>query len=147
MNYSEILNEAENILKKSFVKNPKLDSEILLSRALKIKREDLLINLNNRIKNDQKKFFFKLIYRRRKKEPIAYILGYKEFWRRKFFINNNVLIPRPDSEILIEETLKNIPIKKSLNILDIGTGSGCLLLSILKERIKSYGTGIDISKP
>ena len=146
MNYNEVLSEAENILKDSFVKNPKLDSEILLSKTLKIKREDLLINLNNNIKNDQKKIFFNLIYRRKKKEPIAYILGYKEFWKRKFFINKNVLIPRPDSEILIEETLKNISIKKSFNILDIGTGSGCLLLSILKERRKSYGTGIDVSK-
>ena len=146
MNYNKILNKGENILKYSFVRNPKLDSEILLAKALKIRREDLLINLNKKLKNNQKKFFYNLINRRKKKEPIAYILGYKEFWKKKFYINKHVLIPRPDSEVLIEETLKNVPIKKSFNILDVGTGSGCLLLSILKEREKSYGTGIDVSK-
>ncbi len=146
MNYNKILNEGSNILKDSFIKNPKLDSEILLAKALKIKRENLLISLNNKIDYNQKRFFYSLINRRKKKEPIAYILGYKEFWKRKFFINKNVLIPRPDSEILVEETLNNFPKKKSINILDIGTGSGCLLMSILKERKNSYGTGIDISK-
>ena len=146
MNCNKILKKGENILKDSFVKNPKLDSEILLAKSLKIKREDLLMNLNDKISCNQKKFFYNLINRRKKKEPIAYILGYKEFWKRKFFINKNVLIPRPDSEVLIEESLNNISIKKSFNILDVGTGSGCLLLSILKERKKSYGVGIDISK-
>ena len=146
MNYSQILKKGTSILKQNFVKNPKLDGEILLANVLKIKREDLLMNLDNKIKSNEIKFFYDLIYRRKKKEPVAYILGYKEFWKRKFFINKNVLIPRPDSEVLIEETLKHIPKKKSFNILDVGTGSGCLLLSILKEREKSYGTGIDISK-
>ena len=146
MNYYRVLLEAEKNLKSIFIKNPRLDSEILLSRSLKISRENILVNLKRKISKKNFNYFKKLIERRKKNEPIAYIVGYKEFWKRKFFINKNVLIPRPDSEVLVEETLKYIPKKKSFNILDVGTGSGCLLLSILKEREKSYGTGIDILK-
>ena len=70
----------------------------------------------------------------------------KEFWKKSFYINKNVLIPRPDTEVLVEETLKLFNVNCKLNILDIGTGSGCILLSILKERRNFFGTGIDISK-
>jgi len=80
------------------------------------------------------------------KEPIAYIIGYKEFWKKKFKVNTNVLIPRPDTEHLVEEALKLIPNNSSLNILDIGTGTGCIILSILCERNKCYGVALDISK-
>tara|TARA_B100000029_G_C17434987_1_gene909308 strand:- start:213 stop:1058 length:846 start_codon:yes stop_codon:yes gene_type:complete len=146
MNCNEILHIAESILKKNFINSPKLESEILLAKVLKVERENLLLNLNMKLNYNQKEYYYSLINRRKKKEPIAYIIGYKEFWKKKYLVNKNVLIPRPDTEVLVEEAIKHIPPDKTFNILDVGTGSGCLLLSILNERKKCYGTGIDISK-
>ena len=146
MNYQTVLSKATKILKNQLIKNPKLDCEILLSNALKIEREKLLINLNQEINEKELNNFNNLINRRKKKEPIAYIIGYKEFWKKKFKVNTNVLIPRPDTEHLVEEALKVIPNNSSLNILDIGTGSGCIILSILRERNKCHGVALDISK-
>ena len=79
-------------------------------------------------------------------KPIAHIVNSKYFWKYKFYINKSVLIPRPETEQLIEQSLKYIPVEKELNILDIGTGSGCLIVSLLKERPKCYATAIDLSK-
>ena len=146
MNYYRVLLEAEKNLKGIFIKNPRLDSEILLSSSLKISRENILVNLNKKISRKNLNYFKKLIERRKKNEPIAYIVGYKEFWKRKFRVNNDVLVPRPDTEYLVEESLKLIPKNCSLNILDIGTGAGCIILSILNERKKCYGVALDISK-
>ena len=146
MNYQTVLSKATKTLKGQLIKNPKLDCEILLSNALKIEREKLLINLNQEINEKDLNNFNNLINRRKRKEPIAYIIGYKEFWKKKFKVNTSVLIPRPDTEHLVEEALKLIPNNSSLNILDIGTGSGCIILSILYERNKCYGVALDISK-
>ena len=74
------------------------------------------------------------------------MINKKEFWKDEFYVNKDVLIPRPDTEIIIEQILKVYPKQSQLQVLDIGTGSGCILLSILKERSNFYGTGIDISK-
>ena len=136
MNYNIVLNEASKILKNYSIKSPKLDSEIILANVLKLSREQLLLNLNEKISGKDVKFFKKSIKRRKKKEPVAYIIGHKEFWKEKFKVNSNVLIPRPDTEILVEEVIKSIQINSSLNILDIGTGTGCVLLSVLNERKK-----------
>lgn len=146
MNYQDILCESANLLENNFIKNSRLDSEILLSKALKIKREELLVNLDKKITKMESYNYYKMVNRRKRNEPIAYILGYKEFWKNKFLVNENVLIPRPDTECLIEESLKIIPKSASKNILDIGTGSGCIIISILLERKKCYGAGVDISK-
>ncbi len=146
MNYNIALNKASKLLKDSSIKSFKLDSEIILSNMLNLSREELLLNLNEELSNKDLKYFKKLIYRRKKKEPIAYIVGYKEFWKEKYKVNSNVLIPRPDTEIIVEEVLKNIPLNSSKNILDIGTGSGCIALSILKDRKKCYVKALDISK-
>lgn len=146
MNYQEILNEGTKILKSSNIKSFNLDSEILLASSLKLDRPRLLLNLNKEINKDEREIFFNFIDRRKKSEPIAYILGFKEFWKNNFKINKSVLIPRPDTEIVVEEVLKEIKSNESKQILDIGTGSGCIILSVLNERKKSYGYGIDISK-
>ena len=146
MKYQEILNQGSKILKIKDIKTYNLDSEILLSLALKLDRSQLLLNLENNINNQEKKFFLKLIQRRGKNEPVAYITGYKEFWKSKFKVNRNVLIPRPDTEIIIQEVLKEMDVNSSKKILDIGTGSGCIIISILNERRRCYGVGIDISK-
>ncbi len=146
MKYQEILNHGSKILKLNDIKSFNLDSEILLSLTLKIDRSQLLLNLDKRVENKEKKNFYNLIERRSNNEPIAYISGYKDFWKSKFKVDKNVLIPRPDTETLIEQVLDELDINSSKKILDIGTGSGCILISILKERKRCSGVGIDISK-
>ena len=146
MNYKEILKDGSQILKSKKISSYHLDSELLLSLAVRMDRSDVLLNLNKNIKNNEKKLFYSFIDRRKNNEPIAYIFGFKEFWKKKFKVDKNVLIPRPDTEILIEEALKELHLNAKKNILDIGTGSGCILISILNERKKCKGTGIDVSK-
>ncbi len=146
MDYENILNQASLHLKNFNIKNPRLDSELLLSKALNISREDLLLNLKKKISFNKHKKFNILLKKRERRMPVAYILGYKDFWKSKFVINNSVLIPRPDTELIVEESLKCLPKKKSKIILDIGTGSGCIIISILKERPKLTAVGLDISK-
>ena len=146
MNYEQVLSNATKILKNASIVSSKLDCELLLSNVLKIKRENMLVDLNKEINHQDFINFNKLINRRKKNEPVAYIVGYKEFWNKQYKVNSDVLIPRPDTEILVEEVIKSIQINSSLNILDIGTGTGCVILSVLNERKKCYGIGLDISK-
>ena len=146
MNIQTLLNKANKILGSSSSKSPKLDSEILLSETINKNRQYLILNSNEELIKENIKSFNDLLKRRKRGEPIAYLVKKKEFWKQNFYINKNVLIPRPDTELLVEETLKLFNVNCKLNILDIGTGSGCILLSILKERRNFFGTGIDISK-
>ena len=144
MNYSEILKMGENLLKKYNIKNPHLDTELILSKVLNKSREEIILN-NNKLKNKDIKKFNNYLLRRKQNEPIAYILGYKYFWKYKFLTNKSVLIPRPDTELIVEETLNYLPHDKSKKILDVGTGSGCIVISLLKERPKCKATAMDIS--
>ena len=146
MNIQTLLNQASKTLDNSSNTSSKLDSEILLSKIIKKNRKYLILNSNEELKKENIKSFDYLVKRRKKGEPIAYLINKKEFWKQNFYINQNVLIPRPDTETLVEETLKLFNVNSKLNMLDIGTGSGCILLSILKERRNFFGTGIDISK-
>ena len=146
MNIQTLLNQASKTLENSSNTSSKLDSEILLSKIIKKNRQYLILNSNEELKKENIKSFDYLVKRRKKGEPIAYLINKKEFWKQNFYINQNVLIPRPDTETLVEETLKLFNVNSKLNMLDIGTGSGCILLSILKERRNFFGTGIDISK-
>jgi release factor glutamine methyltransferase len=146
MNIENTLNEGINILQKNKILNPKLDSEILLTNLIKRDKKHIILNPKELLNSEQLDRFKNLIERRKRGEPIAYLINKKEFWKNEFFVNNDVLIPRPDTELLIEEVLKIYSKDKQLQVLDIGTGSGCILLSILKERPNFYGTGIDISK-
>ena len=146
MNIQEAINGAVNILKESNIKTPHLDSELILSKVIKQDRKYILLNLREHLNKKNLKDFKKLIFRRTKGEPIAYLTNYKEFWKNRFYVNKDVLIPRPDTEILVEQILKIYDKTRKIKFLDIGTGSGCLLLSILKERVNFSGTGVDISK-
>jgi len=146
MNIQTLLNQASKTLDNSSNTSSKLDSEILLSKIIEKNRQYLILNSNEELKKENIKSFDYLVKRRKKGEPIAYLINKKEFWKQNFYINQNVLIPRPDTETLVEETLKLFNVNSKLNMLDIGTGSGCILLSILKERRNFFGTGIDISK-
>jgi len=146
MNIENILKEGIDILQKNKIANPQLDSEILLSNSIKRDKKHIILNPKEVLNSEQLGKFKSLIERRKKGEPIAYLINKKEFWKDEFFVNKDVLIPRPDSELIIEQVLKINSKDNQLQILDIGTGSGCILLSILKERSNFYGTGIDISK-
>ncbi len=134
MNYFQAINYGAKILKCKNFLNYNLDSELLLSNVLKLEREELLINLDKEIYDKSFIYYKKLINRRMKREPIAYILKKKEFWKYKFYVNKNVLIPRPETELIIEEALKITDPYGSKSILDVGTGSGCIIISLLKER-------------
>ena len=146
MNIENILKEGIGILKKSKISNPRLDSEILLSSSIHRDKKHIILNPKELLNPEELDKFKSLIERRKKGEPIAYLINKKEFWKDEFFVNKDVLIPRPDTELIIEQVLKIYSKDSQLQVLDIGTGSGCILLSILKERPNFYGTGIDISK-
>ena len=146
MNIENILKEGISILQKNKIPNPQLDGEILLSDLIKKDKKHIILNPKEHLNSEQLDKFKSLIERRRKREPIAYLTNKKEFWKNEFFVNKDVLIPRPDTELIIEQVLKIYSKDKQLQVLDVGTGSGCILLSILKERPNFYGTGIDISK-
>ena len=146
MNYQEILNKGNQVLKGNNIKSSNIDCELILSKILNKTREEILTNLNNKINENERDQFNFYVNIRKRKKPMSYILGFKFFWKHKFYINKSVLIPRPESEQLIEQALKYIPVEKKLSILDIGTGSGCLIVSLLKERPKCHATAIDFSK-
>ena len=146
MNIGNLLNQGVEKLKGSNIQNANLDCELLLSKTINEGREYVILNLKKDLNKKHIDFFNNLIERRKKGEPVAYLTNKKEFWKDIFYVNKNVLIPRPDSEHIIEEVIKNTYQDSKKHILDIGTGSGCVLLSILKERKNFIGTGIDISK-
>ena len=146
MNIENTLKQGMNILKANKILNPYLDSEILLSKSINKDKKYIILNLKEILNDKQLESFNSFIERRKNGEPIAYLVNKKEFWKDEFFVNKDVLIPRPDTELIIEQVLKIYSKQSKLQVLDVGTGSGCILLSILKERPNFYGTGIDISK-
>ena len=146
MNIENILNQGVAILKNNNIPNPYLDSEILLSKSINKDKKYIILNSKEILNNKQLDNFNNLIDRRKNGEPIAHLTNKKEFWKDEFYVNKDVLIPRPDTELIIEQILKTYSGQSQLQVLDIGTGSGCILLSIIKERPNFYGTGIDISK-
>ena len=141
----DLLSSGSKILKSKKVRTHQLDSEIILSSILKKKREQIIINSEEKVSKSNINNFNKLIIRRSTKEPLAYILKNKEFWSKNFFVNRDTLIPRPETELLCDILIRLFK-NKNPHILDIGTGTGCILLSILSEIIKAKGIGIDISK-
>ena len=145
-NIQEELKRGSKFLKENFINTYKIDSELLLGKVLNERREYLFLNYKENLSNELINKFESLLKRRKKKEPVAYILKCKEFWKNNFYVDQNVLIPRPDTEVLVEEIMKLYGKQKKLSILDVGTGSGCIIISILKERQKFRGTAIDISK-
>ena len=142
---NNLIKQGSKILKKQNINSHQIDAELLLSKAIKKDRVFLLTNDQSRVSSKEILDYLNFIYRRKQHEPLSYITKKKEFWSLDFNVSNNVLIPRPETEIIVEQVVRRFKGKGSLNILDIGTGSGCILLSILNELKNSYGTGIDKS--
>ncbi len=145
MDIETALKKGQLILKDNKIKSAELDSDILMSQAIRKDKKYIILNYNKKIKKKDLKYFDFLIQERVKKKPIAYLTKKKDFWKYEFFIDKNVLIPRPDTEVLVEQILELTKNKASMRILEIGVGSGCIILSILKEKKKFFGIGIDIS--
>ena len=146
MNINLAISQGSKILRKKFIPNSQLDSEILMSKTINKDRKYVLLNSKNFLNKNDLNNFYNLIEKRSLGNPVAYLTNKKFFWNSEFIVTKDTLIPRPDTEIIVENILKLTNLKNQLNILDIGVGSGCILLSILKERKNFYGTGIDISK-
>ena len=144
MNTLQLLNLGSEILKKNKISSYLIDSEIILSKILNLSREKLLINEKGISSKNILKFKSK-IRRRSRSEPIAYIFKTKEFMGSDFFIDQKSLIPRPETELLIEPIMKIFK-NKNLFFLEIGTGSGCIMLSLLNHLKYSKGIGIDVCK-
>ncbi len=146
MNISEAFNYGSKTLFKSGLSQAKFDAKLLIKNQLDINDEDFIRSLNTNISNSDFEAYKLKIQRRMRHEPIAHITGIKDFWKNTFYVTKDTLIPRPDSETLIESIKKHIPTSNDLNLLDLGTGSGCLIISALEELKYCHGTGIDISE-
>lgn len=141
----ELYLKGRDLLKKSGLENPELEAALLLSKVLRINTTYIYAHPKNWVQSDKIKEFELLLERRIKREPIAYILGEKEFYSRSFIVTPDVLIPRPETEILVEEALKiinNIPYP---TVLDVGTGSGCIAVTIACEAGNAQNFATDIS--
>ena len=146
MNISKALKNSYNLLL-GISKTYKLDTEVLLAHVLKKKnRLDLFYNTQEELNKEEREKFIDFINQRISKKPISKIINRKSFWNFDLDISKKVLIPRPETEVLIEMVTKKINKKKNLKFLDIGCGSGCISISLLEYYKKAFGTGIDISK-
>ena len=146
MNINLAICKGSKILRNKFISNSQLDSEILMANTINKDRNYILLNSEALISKNDLNNFYKLIHLRSLGNPVAYLTNKKNFWNSEFFVTKHTLIPRPDTELIIENALKFTKQKNKISILDIGVGSGCILLSILKERKNFYGTGIDVSE-
>lgn len=142
---SDLIDSSLKKLKLNKIKNPNLDLRIMLNHCSKLNKEIFFSNFNQSDIDIKK--FQQTLSRRLKNEPISKILNRKSFWKYDFYVDKNVIDPRPETELIIEEVLKIFKNKKKkFDILDIGTGSGCLSVSLAKEYKNSKITAIDVSK-
>ena len=146
MNIQEAITNGVSKLKNKNISTAHLDSEILMAKTINKDRKYIILNNKEILKKENLKYFNELIKKRSFGKPISYLINKKYFWNYEFFVTQDTLIPRPDTELTIEQILKLTKHRNKMNILDIGVGSGCILLTILKEKKNFYGTGIDISQ-
>src|SRR5205085_3938434 len=141
-----LLRKAAGTLRQAGVESPRREARLLLAYACGVDGETLISCTRAITEYDAEKFGA-LIKHRAMREPLAYITGSREFWSLQFRVGAGVLIPRPESETLIEAALAKFPQQDAkVRVLDLGTGSGCLLLGFLKERPQASGVGIDASE-
>ena len=126
---------------------PIFEKKLLLSHVLGLSNEKLNLTQSENVDENDIKNFEQLINRRKNSEPIAYLTNIKSFWKNDFYVDQSVLIPRSDSELLIESVIEYFPdLTKTYNFLDLGSGSGCLIISLLNEYLLSSGIGVEIDK-
>ena len=145
MNIYTAISQGTKILKENSILTAKLDSEILMAKVLSKDRKYILLNSLQKISDKDFNVYKKLISKRSLRKPVAQLINKKFFWNSEFYINSDTLIPRPETELIVENDIQLTKHKNKLHILDIGIGSGCILLSILKERNTFYGKGIDVN--
>ncbi len=145
MNIYTAISQGSKILKENLILTANLDSEILMAKVLNKDRKYVLLNSLQEISNKDFNFYKSLISKRSLRKPVAQLTNKKFFWNLEFYVNSDTLIPRPETELIVENVIEFTKQKKNLQILDVGIGSGCILISILKEKKTFYGTGIDIS--
>jgi len=145
MSLGELYIFGKDRMRQSGIENPGLETSILLSRALGVNVSDIYAHPEKEVRPNKVEEFCHLVERRLKREPIAYILGEKEFYSRSFIVAPDVLIPRPETEILVEEALKVVKKIPSPSIIDVGTGSGCVAVTIGCECENATITASDIS--
>ncbi len=128
------------------INSPRLDAELLLSSVLKIDRTRLFLQLDRPLTKPERDDFKTLIRRRAEAEPLAYIIGYRDFYRHRFRVSDAVLIPRPDTEILVEAVISSAKSVSAPRILDIGSGSGCVAVSLAAEILTAAVEAWDVSE-
>lgn len=139
----KVLNWSCDDLKKKGVEKPRLDAEILLSHTLGLSRLELYTNFDKPMSPQERESFKNMLKRRREREPIAYILGHKEFYSMDFNVSASVLVPRPETELLVDRVLKETGKEAQATIADVGTGSGCIAVAIAKNsKNKVYASDI-----
>jgi len=144
MTFQEALQAGNKILKEAHIMDPELDSWYLMEYACKIQRNYYYLHLSDEMTEEQQREYESVLKERASRVPLQYIIGYQEFMGLKFSVNSNVLIPRQDTETLVEEALKDI--KGDMKFLDLCTGSGCIAISMKKmcPTLKAYAS--DMSK-
>jgi release factor glutamine methyltransferase len=148
MTVLELLNGSTNYLKDNGIENPRLNAEVLLARSLELSREQLYTHFQSQIKQEEKEALEKLIQRRASGEPLQYILEHQEFWSTDVKVDPRVLIPRPETELLVEQglsILSKISFKRNPSVLEIGTGSGAIAIALAKEMRSIFLVATDIS--
>lgn len=142
----KILDWTKQYFKEKGVESPRLDAEVLLSHIVKCDRIHLYVNFDRPLMQDELNRYRTAVKLRAQRVPVAYILGEKEFMGHTFRVTEDVLIPRPDTEILVEEAIRLLADKPSVRIVDIGTGSGAIILSVLLDVEGATGVAVDLSE-
>jgi len=130
---------------KARLESPRLDAELLLAHALRVSRLDLYTNHDRPVAGDELVCYRELVRRRLEHEPVAYLVGRREFWSLDIHVDPRVLVPRPETEALVEEALARLRGRERPRVLDVGTGSGAVALALAKERPDAAVWGSDIS--
>lgn len=144
LNVQEALNQSNDLLSKAGIETARLDARLLIEHALGLSPHESTLKCERLLRAEEYERLQVLMARRAKREPLAYIVAEREFWSLSFKVSPATLVPRPDSETVIETALANIPDRDAaLTVLDLGTGSGCLLLSLLHELPGATGVGVD----